>query len=96
MLSLCFSRSTHIRRNSSECRTRFFATLQLLSAKCANNECLNLGVQSSELGISSCLCVFTFVPCVKLPWLKIFSASKPGRHPALVGVKEVSIRRSDV
>src|ERR1043166_2121812 len=37
-----------------------------------------------------------FVPCVKLPWLKIFSASKPGRHPALVGVKEVSIRRSDV
>src|ERR1043165_1141616 len=56
MLSLCFSRSTHIRRNSSECRTRFFATLQLLSAKCANNECLNLGVQSTLLPLLIALC----------------------------------------
>src|SRR5262249_31441122 len=55
MLSHCFMRSTTIRLNSfGYLPTRLFATLQLLSAKVCQYECLNLGVQSKKAGALRC------------------------------------------
>src|SRR2546425_6579887 len=61
MSSHCFIRSTTIRLNSfGYLPTRLFATLQLLSAKCAYNECLNLGVQSNHEVLVARAFVFSY------------------------------------